>query len=103
MNKNKKKELIQALMSKDKGKVKKALSLSLPEKWMTIVVNHNKNTIEYQNKMVTESEMKSILEEYSKEYQVKLVVMYQNRTEEGLEETWSFYEPELVLNFVMAT
>jgi hypothetical protein len=96
---NRKKELIKALASKDKEKLRKVLSKNKPVKWLTIDIDDAKKTIQYEDKIVTESEMNSIIEEASKEYQVKLMIFSQTRTDGGLEEKWSFCEGETIGDF----
>ena len=99
---NRKKKLIEALASKDKDKLRKALSINKPDKWICFEINHNKKLIKYENRIISEDKMKLMLEEACKESQIHLVVMNIDRREGGISEVWDIYEPEIVINFVKA-
>lgn len=105
-NNNKKKELILAIASKNMDKLKKALAINKPEKWVCIVRDHETKTLKYLGKIIPEDEMKAILEEEEKEFNVKLTIMNFNRDKDKCrEENWSFLDNsemvfEHVLNFV---
>ena len=92
-NRNKKKELIQAIASRNMDKLKKALALNKPEKWICIVRDHETKTLKYLGNVIPEHEMKSILVEEEKEFNVHLTVMNFNKKEDGCrEENWSFLD-----------
>lgn len=88
---NKKKELIQALASRNKDKLRSALAINLPEKWITVSLDHSKQTIDYNGRLISKAEMESIITEEEKEHCVKLVIMNLNRDEDGIvSEDWLF-------------
>jgi len=90
---NKKKELIKALASRDKEKLKSALAINLPEKWITIELDNNAKTIKYLNKVVSEVEMKAIIEEEEKSYNLKIVLMsFDRHDDDSLEDNWFFLD-----------
>lgn len=102
---SKKDQLIEAILSKDKGKLKEALQKGKPDKWMTIVLDHSKHTIEYKNRLITKEEFEAIVEEEEKDHCVKLVVMNFNRDKEGcIEEEWDFpTKPEINVEYKQVT
>lgn len=99
MKKERKKDLLQAIASRDKVKIREALSSTLPDLWMTVEIDHNERTIRYKGKLVTEEEMKEMIEEASQKNRVRLIVMNHDRREGELEDTWTMYEHEIIMDF----
>lgn len=93
--------LIQALLSKDKDRLKKALSVSLPSKLMTVDLDHQDKTITYLGKIVSKEEFEEILNEAAKEFQVKLVVMNYFQNEDQLDNRSNCFASDKTLNSVI--
>lgn len=95
---NKRKELIQALSSKDKEKLRKALALTKPEKWLSVSIDKNKN-IKLFNKSVTKQELERILDEEETNFQLKITLMVHAKFIDGCrQETWYFGGRELTFD-----
>ena len=102
---SKKEQLIEAILSKDKDKLKEALQKGKPDKWITVVLDHCKQTIEYQKRLITKEEFEAIIKQEEKDHCVKLVVMNFNRDKEGcIEEDWDFpTKPEINMEYRKVT
>ena len=90
---DKKRALIQALTSRNKETIKKALSFSMPEKWFTIILSFEKKTITYLDQELSESAMQTILDEAAIDYQINIMALVLENIHEGPESyKWDFYD-----------
>lgn len=72
--KNSRNELLkEAILSRDKLKLKKALQKAKPEKWIVIKFDCNEGTIKYNDEFVSKEQMKAIIKEEEEAYEVKII------------------------------
>lgn len=102
---SKRNDLIEAILSRDKDKLKKILQEGKPEKWICIEMDYESRVITADKKTVNEEEVIEMLKENEKDYCVKLIVMEINKQEDGSRvENWTFLNnPEFQLDFKKVT
>ena len=102
---SKRNDLIGAILSRDKDKLKKVLQEGKPEKWLCIQMDFEKKILKADNKVMTEEEVKKLMNEIEKDFCLKLVVMKFNNLKDGSRvENWTFLDsPEIHLDFRKVT
>ena len=98
---SKRNDLIGAILSRDKDKLKKVLQEGKPEKWLCIEMDYEKKILKADSKVMTEEEIKKLINEIEKDFCLKLVVMKFNKLKDGSRvENWTFLDsPEIQLDF----
>ena len=88
-----------AILSKDKLKLKKVIQKCKPEKWVSLEVNYEDRTIKYKDQFITREMIKAILAEIEKDYELKLIVLSFGPDPKPNDEYWDFIENEKELSF----
>jgi len=98
---SKRNDLIGAILSRDKDKLKKVLQENKPEKWLCIEMDYEKKILKANTKVMTEEEIKKLINEMEKDFCLKLVVMKFNKVNDGSrDENWTFLDsPEFQFDF----
>lgn len=84
--KSKRNDLIEAILSRDKKKLKVVLQEGKPEKWVTIELDHKAGTISMGKNIYTKTEIDEAFNEIEKDHCLKLVVFHLNKEEDGTRE-----------------
>ena len=92
-DKSKRNDLIDAILSRDREKLKKALQQGKPEKWVCIQMDHEKKELKVENKLMTKEDVRTMIAALEKDFCVKLILMEYNRQEDGSrDEYWTFLD-----------
>ncbi len=95
---SKRNDLIGAILSRDKDKLKKILQEGKPEKWFTISIDEFEN-IKIFDKSVTKQELEKFIQEQEVNYQVNLIIMLDHKLKDGRrEDSWYLGGVELTLD-----
>jgi hypothetical protein len=100
-NSSKRNDLLDAILSRDKNKLKKVLQSNKPEKWLCVVIDHKEGTIMVGNEITTEEKISQYIKRLEHEYNIRLLIMEFNALKgTGSPQSWSLFDkPDLVFDF----
>jgi hypothetical protein len=100
-NTGKRNDLLNAILSRDKGELKRVLQSNKPEKWLCVIIDHKEGTIMLGNEIITEQEISQIIKGLEHNHNVRVTIMNFNGSLESFDpHKWSFVDkPDLVFDF----
>jgi hypothetical protein len=100
-NSSKRNDLFDAILSRDKSKLKKVVQSNKPEKWLCVVIDHKEGTIMLGNEIATEGEIGKCIKGLEHEYNVRLLIMeFNGLKDSSVPHSWSFFDkPDLFFDF----
>ncbi len=83
--------IIEAIMTKDKAKIKKALQKKGIVKWISLKVDYEKRTYTYKGIVYSKDQMKSIIEEEEKTFDLHVILLQYGEKPSDIEEDFTSF------------
>lgn len=83
--------IIEAIMTKDKAKIKKALQKKGVLKWISLEVDYEKRTYTYKDIVYSKDQMKSIIEELEKTFDLNIIILQYGEKPSDIEEDFTSF------------